>query len=422
VRGKEEEKLEEENGGQFSNELKDSNEPNENRNPRTPSNYGIGHTHDAAAPVTSFDDMGLSMDLLRGIYGYGFASPSLIQQRAIVPLSKGFDIIAQSQSGTGKTGAFTAGALARVDCSDPRVQALILEPTKELAVQTSKVMTSLGSFMGVVVQCSIGGFSVGKDIAAYRKGVHAVVGTPGRILDLIRGGNLSPARLKVLILDEADQMLSAGFLDAIRDIMVELPQSCQVGLFSATLPPETLEITTKFMKEPVKIELNREEVTLKGILQYYVDVGYESNKLECLMDLFNRVSVNQCVIFCNSRRRAAILTDSMAKNGFPVACIHSDLTPAERIDIMESFTVGNVRVLIATDLIARGIDVQGVEFVVNYDMTHNYENYVHRIGRCGRFGRKGRAINLITANERGLLRDLCQFYSTNIEPLPEFDE
>jgi len=359
------------------------------------------------------------LELLRGVYGYGFERPSIVQQRAIVPFSKGFDIIAQSQSGTGKTGAFAVGALTRVDCSVPKVQALILEPSRELANQSAKVVTNIGSFMGAVVQLSVGGLSVGKDIAAYRKGVHVVVGTPGRVIDLIKRGNLSTEALRVLILDEADEMLSAGFRESIQEIMREIPGSCQIGLFSATLPPEALEIAELFMRNPVKIVLNRDEITLKGITQYYVDVAEERYKLDTLVDLFKSVSVSQCIIFCNSRRKADWLTIQMTERDFPVMCIHSDLSSAERIDIMEGFTRGSFRVLIATDLIARGIDVQGVEFVVNYDLTNNFENYVHRIGRGGRFGRKGMAINFVVAREKPLLKQLCDFYATSIEPLPQ---
>jgi translation initiation factor 4A len=369
--------------------------------------------------VASFDEMNLPENLLRGVYGYGFESPSVVQQRAIVPLGKGFDIIAQSQSGTGKTGAFAIGTLLRVDCNLLKVQALVLAPSRELAAQSAKVISGIGLPMDVSVQCFIGGLSVGKDIAALRKGAHVVVGTPGRIMDLIKRGYLSTAALKVLILDEADEMLSAGFLEAVQDILREIPTSCQIGLFSATLPPETLAITENFMKDPVRLVLNRDQLTLQGILQYFVDVGEEAYKFDTIVDLFDSVSVSQCIIFCNSRRKADWLTTRMAERDFPVACIHSDLSSVERTDIMEAFTRGSVRVLIATDLIARGIDVQGVGFVVNYDMTRNFENYIHRIGRGGRFGRKGVAINFVTAQEGSLLRQLCAFYNTAIEPLPQ---
>lgn len=379
---------------------------------------GEGQPHEAASPVPSFELMNLPTDLLRGVYGFGFERPSLVQQRAIVPMAKGLDIIAQSQSGTGKTGAFCIGSLARVDSTIPKVQVLVLEPLRELAYQTSQTLAQLGSNMGVVIQCSIGGMSVGKDIEAYKKGVHGVVGTPGRVLDMIQRGYLNVRELRVLVLDEADEMLSAGFQEAMQDIMRELPNSCQVALFSATLPPETLDISNRFMKDPIRLVLNRDEVNLKGIKQYYVDVGEERYKMDTLVDLFSSVSVSQTIIFCNSRRKADSLTIQMAERDFPVVCIHSDLSSGDRMKIMDDFGRGAFRVLIATDVIARGIDVQGVEFVINYDMTTDFENYIHRIGRGGRFGRNGVAINFMTARERTLLRQLCDHYSITIEPLP----
>jgi len=333
-------------------------------------------------------------------------------------MSKGLDIVAQAQSGTGKTGAFTIGALTRVDCAKLQVQVLILEPTKELATQTRNVLSSIGSVMGLVVQCSIGGLSVGEDIAAYRKGVHAVVGTPGRILDLIRRRNLSTSKLRVLVVDEADTMLRDQFQEALQAIMQEIPSSCQVALYSATLPPETIELTSMFMKDPVRITLTPEEVVLSGISQYYIDLGDEENKLGTLEDLFSSLSVSQSIVFCNTRRKADWLTQRMQEHEYPVVCIHSDMAPAERAAVMQKFINGSYRFLITTDLLARGIDVQGVEFVVNYDFTRDFDNYIHRIGRGGRFGRKGVAINFVTAQDRMLLKQLCQFYKHDIPFLP----
>jgi len=369
--------------------------------------------------VTSFDEMNLSVELLRGIYGYGFASPSIVQQTAIVPLSSGRDVIAQSQSGTGKTGAFSIGVLQRIDCALPRVQALILAPTRELAVQSFKVISAIGQPMGASVHVSIGGSSVQKDISTLGKAVHVQVGTPGRIMDLIRRRILRTDDLKILILDEADEMLAAGgFLEAVQEILREIPSACQIGLFSATLPPETLEVTEHFMKNPVRLVLNKEVLTLEGIAQYYIDVQRDEWKLDTLVDLFDSVSVAQCIIFCNSRRKADWLSQKMTEKDFSISCIHSDMPPAERTDTMEAFIRGNSRVLIATDLIARGIDVQGVGFVVNFDMTRDFSNYIHRIGRGGRFGRKGVAINFVTSEEGHLLRELCAYYNTAIVELP----
>jgi len=274
--------------------------------------------------------------------------------------------------------------------------------------------------MGMKAHCAVGGTALRDDLATLRNGgVQVVVGCPGRVMDLILRDSLRVDTLKVLILDEADEMLSRGFIDPIRDIMSKLPASCQIGLFSATLPVETLELTERFMKDPVRLVMKQEELTLEGIRQYYVDVGKEDYKLDTIIDLFDSVSVSQCMIFCNTRRKAVWLRERLVEKDFPVDCMHSDLTPPERQQIMEAFIRGSIRVLIATDLMARGIDVQGVEFVLNFDLTRNFENYIHRIGRGGRFGRKGVAINFVTYEDKSLLKQLCAFYSTSIEELPQ---
>jgi translation initiation factor 4A len=367
--------------------------------------------------VTDFDHMNLRTELLRGVYGYGFVSPSVIQQRAIIPLAKGYDLIAQSQSGTGKTGAFTIGLLERVDPSVPRVQALVLEPTRELATQTAFVIDSIATHLNIVVHATVGGTAVHKDAAILKKGAHVIAGTPGRVKDLIRRGLLSLEDLKLIVLDEADEMLSQGFLDDIKDLVSLLPRDTQVALFSATLPPDVLEVTDRFMRDPLRITMKRDELTLEGIRQFYVDVDREEYKLDCLVDLYDRLSVSQSVVFVNTRRKVDWLAQELDKRDFTVACIHSDLSPAQRTEVMEHFRIGRSRILLATDLVARGIDVGGVGFVVNYDVSRNFENYIHRIGRSGRFGRKGLAINFVVRSEQGLLRDLAAFYNTEIPEL-----
>jgi len=379
--------------------------------------HGDGQAHDATSPVTDFDLMNLRPALLRGVYGYGYETPSVIQQRAVIPLAKGNDIIAQSQSGTGKTGAFAIGLLERVDLASPRVQVLVLEPTRELATQTANVIRAIGTHLEVVVHAAVGGTRVSTDAAILAKGVHVVSGTPGRVQDLHRRGILVLDDLKVIILDEADEMLSQGFLENIKDLFSLLPREVQVGLFSATLPPEVLDITTHFMNDPIRITLLKDEVTLSGIKQFYVYVEREEYKLDCLIDLYDRLSVSQSVIFVNTRRKVDWLVNELDKRDFTVACIHSDLSSEDRATVMEHFRIGRSRILIATDLIARGIDVGGVGFVVNYDLTRNFENYIHRIGRSGRFGRKGLAINFVVKAEQGLLRELEAFYNTEIPEL-----
>jgi len=368
--------------------------------------------------IDNFDNLGLQEDLLRGIYAYGFEKPSAIQQRAIMPLVKGHDIIAQAQSGTGKTATFTIGILQRLDFSIPECQALILAPTRELAQQIQKVVVALGDYLGAKCHACIGGTRVSDDISKLRNGVHIVVGTPGRVYDMLCRQVLRPDRIKLFILDEADEMLSRGFKDQIYDIFQALPPRVQVGLFSATMPSEALEITERFMREPVRILVKRDELTLEGIKQFYIAVDREEWKLDTLCDLYDTLNITQAVIFCNTRRKVDYLTDKMRAREFTVSSTHGDIGQKERDVILNEFRTGSSRVLITTDLLARGIDVQQVSLVINYDLPRNLENYIHRIGRSGRFGRKGVAINFVTQEDIRALRDLEQFYNTQIEEMP----
>lgn len=368
--------------------------------------------------VDNFDNMGLLEDLLRGIYAYGFEKPSAIQQRAIMPLVKGLDIIAQAQSGTGKTATFTIGILQRLDFSQPDCQALILAPTRELAQQIQKVVVALGDYLNAKCHACIGGTRVSDDITKLRNGVHIVVGTPGRVFDMLCRQVLRPERIRMFILDEADEMLSRGFKDQIYDIFQALPKKTQVGLFSATMPAEALEITERFMNQPVRILVKRDELTLEGIKQFYVAVDREDWKLDTLCDLYDTLNITQAVIFCNTRRKVDWLTDKMRAREFTVSSTHGDIGQKERDVILNEFRTGSSRVLITTDLLARGIDVQQVSLVINYDLPRNLENYIHRIGRSGRFGRKGVAINFVTQEDIRALRELEQFYNTQIEEMP----
>jgi translation initiation factor 4A len=368
--------------------------------------------------IDNFDNLGLQEDLLRGIYAYGFEKPSAIQQRAIMPLVKGHDMIAQAQSGTGKTATFTIGILQRLDFSVSECQALILAPTRELAQQIQKVVVALGDYLGAKCHACIGGTRVSDDISKLRSGVHIVVGTPGRVYDMLCRNVLRPDRIKLFILDEADEMLSRGFKDQIYDIFQALPPRVQVGLFSATMPSEALEITERFMREPVRILVKRDELTLEGIKQFYIAVDREEWKLDTLCDLYDTLNITQAVIFCNTRRKVDYLTDKMRAREFTVSSTHGDVGQKERDVILNEFRTGSSRVLITTDLLARGIDVQQVSLVINYDLPRNLENYIHRIGRSGRFGRKGVAINFVTQEDVAALRQLEQFYNTQIEEMP----
>jgi len=366
----------------------------------------------------SFDAMGLRDDLLRGIYAYGFEVPSAIQQRAIKPVLLGHDTIAQAQSGTGKTATFAISSLQKLDLSKKECQALIISPTRELAQQTQKVIESLGDFLKARVHVCVGGTAVRDDIRILQEGVHIVVGTPGRVFDMINRRALRLKDAQLFILDEADEMLSRGFKDQIYEIFKFLPEKIQVALFSATMPADVLDVTTKFMRNPIRILVKRDELTLEGIKQFFVAVDKEEWKFETLVDLYETLTITQAIIYCNTRRKVDWLTEKMQSKDFVVSSMHGDMEQRERELIMREFRSGTSRVLITTDLLARGIDVQQVSLVINFDLPTNRENYIHRIGRSGRFGRKGVAINFITQNDIRYLKDIESFYHTQIEEMP----
>ncbi|KAH0872830.1 hypothetical protein HID58_070192 [Brassica napus] len=343
----------------------------------------------------SFDAMGLQENLLRGIYAYGFEKPSAIQQRGIVPFCNGLDVIQQAQSGTGKTATFCSGVLQQLEITLVQCQALVLAPTRELAQQIEKVMRALGDYLGVKVHTCVGGTSVVEDQRILQAGVHVVVGTPGRVFDMLRRQSLRSDCIKMFVLDEADEMLSR-----------------------ATMPPEALEITKKFMSKPVRILVKRDELTLEGIRQFYVNVEKEEYKLETLCDLYDTLNITQGVIFVNTRRKVDWLTDQMRSRDHTVSATHGDMDQNTRDIIMREFRSGSSRVLITTDLLARGIDVQQVSLVINFDLPTQPENYLHRIGRSGRFGRKGTAINFVTRDDERMLTDIQKFYNVAVEELP----
>ena len=347
-----------------------------------------------------------------------FERPSAIQSRAIVPVIKGHDVIAQAQSGTGKTATFSIAILQRIDPNLKAVQALVLAPTRELAQQIQNVVVALGDYMNIQCHACIGGTNVREDMARLGDGAQVVVGTPGRVYDMINRGAFRTDKLKIFCLDEADEMLSRGFKDQMYEVFQLLPQDTQVVLLSATMPEDVLAVTKKFMRDPVRILVKRDELTLEGIKQFYIGVEKEEWKFETLTDLYETVTITQAVIFCNTRRKVDWLTEQLHSQEFTVSAMHGDMDQQQREVIMREFRSGSSRVLITTDLLARGIDVQQVSLVINYDMPANRENYIHRIGRGGRFGRKGVAINFVTEDDVRMLRDIEQFYNTHIEEMP----
>ena len=335
--------------------------------------------------VETFDELNLKPELLRGIYGYGFEKPSAIQQKAILPIIKGMDVIAQAQSGTGKTAAFAIGSLQLVDVTKDEIQCLVLSPTRELAQQTAIVYNFIGECLKVKISLLIGGTKIGADLEKLREGPQVLVGSPGRVLDLIRRKQISLGYLQTFILDEADEMLSKGFLDNIREIISLIPTTTKILLFSATMPKEIIDMTTKFMKDPARILVKNEELTLEGIKQYYVFLKKE-DKLDVLLQIYRGIEIAQAIIYCNSKRSVDFVSEELKKKGHMVSSIHGDLKQIERDNVMRDFRSGATRVLITTDLLARGIDVYQVSLVINYELPREKETYIHRIGRSGIFG------------------------------------
>ena len=377
--------------------------------------------YDGPTTFEAWDDEVLSMDdkILRGIYSYGFDKPSPIQRLSIIPIKYGRDIIAQAQSGTGKTGAFSLGTLSRIDVTQPVTQAIILAPTRELSEQIHYVISSLGQYLAPKTALLIGGTSTADDSQRLRfETPHIVVGCPGRINDMLKRGALSAEYLKLVVLDEADEMLSHGFSEQIYHIVRQIPKTTQIALFSATFPPELEPLTQKFMREPLKMLVERETINLAGILQYRVDVASDSQKYLVMKDIFSIIAMSQCIIYCNSVPRVESLTQAMVEDGFPVIAIHSNMTTKERQGIIEEFKRGKHRVLVSSDVTARGLDVQQVSVVVNFDLPRNKHTYLHRIGRCGRWGRKGMAINFISGRDESSLREIETWYKIKVEELP----
>eukprot|EP00914_Ancora_sagittata_P021715 GHVO01043091.1.p1 GENE.GHVO01043091.1~~GHVO01043091.1.p1 ORF type:complete len:394 (+),score=75.65 GHVO01043091.1:25-1206(+) len=370
--------------------------------------------------VKSFEAMGLHKLLLRGIFSYGFEKPSVIQGRGIKPILDGKDTIGQAQSGTGKTATFAIAALQMVDPARKSCQALILAPTRELAQQIQKVIIQLGTYMDIRCHACIGGTDFRDDIQKLKQGQHIVVGTPGRVYDMLENRKALDLRdLKLFVLDEADEMLSRGFKVQIHDVFKMIPEvSYQVALFSATMPTDILELTQKFMTTPARILVKKDELTLEGIRQYYIQVEEDEFKFDTLCDLYETLTVGSAIIYVNARRRVDELAEQMGERNFTVSRMHGDMSQKDRELIMKEFRSGSSRVLITTDLLARGIDVQQVSLVINYDLPAITENYLHRIGRSGRFGRKGVAVNFVTSADTEHLKSIENHYSTQIDEMP----
>jgi len=366
----------------------------------------------------NFEDLNLKETLLRGIFAMGYEKPSVIQQKAIMPIINGGDLIAQAQSGTGKTATFSIGLLQKIDDKEKKIQSIILTHTRELALQINTVITSLSKFMTIKTCLCIGGTIIKDNISDLLEPPHIVIGTPGRLLDMINKKVLNTRYLKILILDEADEMLSKIFINQVYDIFRFLPTDIQVLLFSATMTPEFFGLTNNFMRDPLKILVKTDELTLEGISQYFINVERNEYKYDTLCDLYESFSITQSIIYCNSRKIVEDISNKLIENNFTIASIHGDMNQENRNKIMEEFRAGQSRVLISTDLLARGIDIQQVSVVINFDIPNNVESYLHRIGRSGRFGRKGVSINFVTYYDIKKLHEIEKYYSTEIVEMP----
>jgi translation initiation factor 4A len=362
----------------------------------------------------------LDSNLLRGIYAYGFDNPSMIQQKSILSLFERKDIIAQAQSGTGKTGAFSVGVLQNINTSVNKVQAIILAPTRELAKQIHDVVSGLAVFMKTFkIHLLVGGTSIEQDMTFLKNETpHVIVGCPGRVYDMIRRNHIRGSDIKMIVLDEADEMLSAGFKEQVYNIFNFLSSSVQVCLFSATLPEELHALASNFLRNPVKILVKSEQLTLEGIVQHLIALENDSHKYTTLKDIFNMISVTQSIIYCNSIKRVTDLHEAMLQDNFPVCCIHSGMEKSERDAAFRDFKCGKHRVLISSNVTARGIDVQNVGIVINFDVPKDVHTYLHRIGRSGRWGRKGVAINFVTRWDIKKIKEFEVYYNTVITEMP----
>ena len=364
---------------------------------------------------------GLRPPLLKGLYAYGFEKLSALQQRTIPAIvARGNrDVIVQSQSGTGKSAAYCISILQKLDLHIPECQALVLGPTRELMQALTKVMAVMSDFMDTTIHCSINGTSPREDLRALQSGAQIVFGTPGHVLDVIQRGALRLDHCKIFCLDEADEMLLRGFKDQIYDIFRSLPEKVQCCLFSAIMPSDVLDVTRHLMRDPIKILIKRDELTLENIKQFYIDVGREEWKLDTLCDLCDTITITQAIIYCNTRRKVDWLTDEMTSREFTVSALHGDMDQRDRDSVLREYRSGFSRILIRTDgPFGRDICLNSIHLVINYDLPTNHENYIHRIGRSRRFGRKGVAFNFLTSNDMSFMKDIESIYSTTVQEMP----
>lgn len=364
-----------------------------------------------------FEDFCLKRPLLMGIFEKGWERPSPIQEASIPVALTGRDILARAKNGTGKTGAYCIPLIEQINVELKKIQALVIVPTRELALQTSHICNELGKHLGLKVMVTTGGTNLKDDILRIYETVHAVIATPGRILDLIEKKIANMNTCKMLVLDEADKLLSHDFKGMLDKIIHYLPSERQILLYSATFPLTVEQFMRKHLRQPYEINL-MDELTLKGVTQYYAFVQ-ERQKVHCLNTLFSKLQINQSIIFCNSTQRVELLAKKITDLGYSCYYIHAKMNQAHRNRVFHDFRAGLCRNLVCSDLFTRGIDIQAVNVVINFDFPKMAETYLHRIGRSGRFGHLGIAINLITFEDRFCLHRIEGELGTEIKPIPK---
>ncbi|KAL7514019.1 hypothetical protein ACHAXN_011258 [Cyclotella atomus] len=363
-----------------------------------------------------FEDFFLKRELLMGIFEKGFEKPSPIQEEAIPIILQNRNVLARAKNGTGKTAAYIIPCLEKTDTSKAHIQVIVLIPTRELALQTSAIVKEIGKHMGIQCMVTTGGTSLKDDIMRLYNSVHMVVATPGRILDLASKNVADLSKCRTIIMDEADKLLSTEFQPVLEKIINMCDSNHQICLFSATFPVTVKDFCKKFVPNPYSINL-MDELTLRGITQFYAYVE-ERQKVHCLNTLFSKLEINQSIIFCNSVNRVELLAKKVTELGYSCYYIHAKMQQANRNRVFHEFRNGATRHLVTSDLFTRGIDIQSVNVVINFDFPKNAETYLHRIGRSGRFGHLGLAVNLITYDDRHALRKVEQDLGTEIRPIP----
>ena len=364
-----------------------------------------------------FKDLNLSKEIYKAIIEMGFEEATPIQSQSIPHILKGSDVIGQAQTGTGKTCAFGIPAIEMLDHEIDGIQVLVMCPTRELAMQTAEELKNVSKYTkNVRILPIYGGQPIDRQIAALKKHPQIIIGTPGRIMDHMRRHTLKLSNLKMIVLDEADEMLNMGFREDIDTILLEVPQEKQTILFAATMPKEILDLTARYQKNPIRIKIVHKELTVPSIKQYYLEVG-EASKLDVLSRIIDASSIKLSLVFCNTKKRVDELASNLQSRGYSAEALHGDMMQIQREKVMSKFRKGTIEILIATDVAARGIDVDDIEAVFNYDLPNDEEYYVHRIGRTARAGKAGKAYTFVTSRELYELRDIQRYTKAHIQLL-----